>query len=62
MEKENNIDVENFLLHSEYFRRYILPDWIRRNPEKALALILQIRGDEKSEAEIQYHLDRVRRG
>lgn len=51
-------DVEGFLLHSLYFRKYILPDWMSRNPEAARALILQVRGDPEAEKEVQYHLDK----
>lgn len=55
-------DVEGFLVHSAYFRKYILPDWLDRNPEAARALVLQVRGDPKAEEDVQYHLERVRKG
>lgn len=57
-----HVDIEGFLLRSLYFRKYILPDWMDRNPEAARALILQVRGDPESEADVQYHLEKVRKG
>jgi hypothetical protein len=55
-------DIESFLLHSEYFKRYIFPDWLRRNPTEGKFLIRKIREDEESEKEVQYHIERVKKG
>lgn len=52
-------DVEAFLLHSDYFHRYILADWVRRNPGPAKDLIRLVRTDPVSEHEVQYHLTKV---
>lgn len=55
-------DVEGLLIRSEYFWRYTLRDWVRRNPDAAKGLIRIIRADPESEADVQYHLERVAKG
>jgi len=52
-------DVEAFLLRSDYFHRYILSDWVRRNPGPAKELIRLVRTDPVAEKEVQYHLTKV---
>lgn len=55
-------DIEGVLVNSEYFVKFILPAWMRRNPDAARALALQVRGDPESEKDVQYHIKRLSNG
>lgn len=44
-----------WLRHSKYFEKYILPDWMARHPEEAMQIIQRVRQDADAEAEIQSH-------
>lgn len=62
MGKKKTQNVEAFLRHSEYFRRFIFPAWMKRNPQAAEELIRQVREDPEAEKEVQYHLERAAKG
>lgn len=59
MTTKKHQNVEAFLRNSDYFRRYILTDWMRRNPQAAEEMIRKVREDSVAEEEIQYHLKKV---
>jgi hypothetical protein len=60
--KEKAQDVEAFLLHSEFFWRYILRDWARKHPDLMKEMIRKVREDEEAEAEVQRHMEKVAKG
>lgn len=52
-------DENSVLASSQYFEKYILPDWMRRNPAAALVLVEQVRSDPEAEQEVQRHLKKM---